>query len=51
MAGWLDLALRIAVEDLAGELPDVRRMVFSQARCDGRVMLKYWKEQRCSPPA
>ncbi|WP_380286503.1 endonuclease domain-containing protein [Kitasatospora purpeofusca] len=45
-AGWLDLAVRIALEDLAGDLPDARWAVFSRARWHWRALLTHWKERQ-----
>ncbi|WP_404870732.1 endonuclease domain-containing protein (plasmid) [Kitasatospora griseola] len=51
MAGWMDLAVRIVLEDLAGDLPDARWAVFSRARHHWLVLFAHWRERRGSPSA
>ncbi|WP_354645385.1 hypothetical protein [Kitasatospora camelliae] len=46
MAGWLDLAVRIVLEDLAGDLSDARWAVFSRARWHWRVLLGHWGDRQ-----
>ncbi|MFJ4680609.1 endonuclease domain-containing protein [Kitasatospora sp. NPDC088783] len=45
-AGWLDLAVRIALEDLAADLPDSRWAVFSRARYHWRALLEHWRRRQ-----
>ncbi|MEU3495311.1 endonuclease domain-containing protein [Kitasatospora cineracea] len=50
-AGWLDLAVRIVLEDLAGDLPDARWAVFTRARWHWLVLFAHWRERRGCPSA
>ena len=45
-AGWLDLAVRVALEDLVGDLPNRRWAVFSQARWHWRELLAHWRDRQ-----
>ncbi|MFF2080641.1 hypothetical protein ACFVXG_38485 [Kitasatospora sp. NPDC058162] len=45
IAGWLDLAVRIALEDLAGDLPDARWAVPSRAR-HWRELFARWTDRK-----
>lgn len=49
MAGRLDLAVRIALEDLGGDLPNRRWAVFSRAGWHWRVLLGHWGDRRGCP--
>ncbi|MGA5823491.1 hypothetical protein ACPC54_37210 [Kitasatospora sp. NPDC094028] len=45
---WLDLAVRIVLEDLAGDLPDAGWVVPSRARWHWRVLFAHWRDRRVS---
>ncbi|MFC1436056.1 endonuclease domain-containing protein [Streptacidiphilus sp. N1-3] len=45
-AGWVDLAVRIAVEDLGQTLPDPRWTVHSTARWHWREVLAVWRDHQ-----
>ncbi|MFE2174433.1 endonuclease domain-containing protein [Kitasatospora sp. NPDC059462] len=46
MAGWLDLAVRIVLEDLAGALPSAAWAVPSRARWHWLELFAHWRDQR-----
>ncbi|MFG2698860.1 hypothetical protein [Kitasatospora sp. NPDC048407] len=50
LPGWLDLAVRIALEDLAGDLPDARWAVPSTARRHWWALFVHWGD-RWNPPS
>ena len=49
-AGWADLAVRIAVEDLGEALPDPRWKVHSTARWHWRTVCAVWRDHRAQQP-
>ncbi|MEU4301910.1 hypothetical protein [Kitasatospora aureofaciens] len=48
--GWLDLAVRIVLEDLGDDLPDKNWAVPTRARHHWRVLFAYWRDRRSGPP-
>ncbi|WP_224280589.1 endonuclease domain-containing protein [Streptomyces sp. LS1784] len=50
-AGWLDLAVRIVLEDLGDDLPDARWGVPSRARHHWLVLFAHWRDRRAAPQA
>ncbi|MET9403144.1 endonuclease domain-containing protein [Kitasatospora sp. NPDC002965] len=46
MAGWLDLAVRIVLKDLAGDVPNRSWVVFSRARWHWIALLEHWRDRR-----
>ncbi|MFE5586950.1 endonuclease domain-containing protein [Kitasatospora sp. NPDC056531] len=45
-ASWLDLAVRIALDDLGGDLPDRRWASFGRARWHWRELCAYWRDRQ-----
>ncbi len=50
-ARWLDLAVRIVLEDLGEDLPDRRWAMFSRARHHWRALFAYWRDRRACAPS
>ncbi|MET8630231.1 hypothetical protein ABZW30_42085 [Kitasatospora sp. NPDC004669] len=44
-AGWLDLAVRIALDDLGDDLPDRHWVAFGRARWHWRELCVYWRDR------
>ncbi|MGE7439783.1 hypothetical protein [Kitasatospora sp. NPDC001175] len=51
MAGWLDLAVQIVLEDLGDDLPDRKWAVPSRARHHWLALFAYWRDRRAAPHA
>ncbi|OKI95104.1 hypothetical protein [Kitasatospora sp. CB01950] len=47
---WLDLAVRVALEDLGDDLPDRRWGLFHVARWHWRELFGHWRDRRDPPP-